>query len=174
MARSVGDIHVNDNSPASINEAIRQLMFYVDELRGEHDNLTITIGPHTHAGGTTGDDPTAQDGGPITIPDIDHDDLINVTDKQHHAKLHETNHRSGGIDSLKLDDLASPDDNTDLNATAGAHGLLPKLSGNSSEFLNGTGAFASVTAAEATDVTNIEGSTQEQIWENVLAGTNVT
>lgn len=43
---------------------------------------------------------------------------------------------------LKLDDLAAPDDNTDLNASTSRHGLLPKLSGNSSEFLNGSGAWS--------------------------------
>ena len=43
---------------------------------------------------------------------------------------------------IKLDDLATPDDNTDLNATTGHHGLLPKLSGTSTEYLNGSGAFS--------------------------------
>lgn len=44
--------------------------------------------------------------------------------------------------AFKLDDLAAPDDNTDLDATASRHGLLPKLSGVATEFLNGAGAFA--------------------------------
>lgn len=42
----------------------------------------------------------------------------------------------------KLDDLAVPDDNTDLNASAASHGLLPKLSGDESQFLNGSGDWA--------------------------------
>src|SRR5687768_16158792 len=42
---------------------------------------------------------------------------------------HATRHQSGGVDPIKLDDLAAPDDNTDLNASASAHGLLRKLSG---------------------------------------------
>jgi hypothetical protein len=46
------------------------------------------------------------------------------------------------ITATKLDDLAAPDDNTDLNATAAAHGLLPKLSNVVTEFLNGTGVFS--------------------------------
>jgi hypothetical protein len=49
--------------------------------------------------------------------------------------------------STKLDDLGSPDDNTDLNASTSAHGLLPKLSGSSSEYLDGTGNYSSVSAA---------------------------
>lgn len=41
----------------------------------------------------------------------------------------------------KLDEWATPTDVTTLNATTGYHGLLPKLSGVSSEFLNGNGAW---------------------------------
>jgi hypothetical protein len=44
-----------------------------------------------------------------------------VTDFAHH-----TTHESGGGDSIKLDDLAAPDANTDLNATTTKHGLLLK------------------------------------------------
>ncbi len=40
---------------------------------------------------------------------------------------HATSHQSGGGDAIKLDDLAAPDDNTDLNATSSAHGLTKKL-----------------------------------------------
>lgn len=39
----------------------------------------------------------------------------------------------------KLDDLAAPDDNTDLNASTSAHGLLKKLDNNSAHFLDGQG-----------------------------------
>ena len=55
---------------------------------------------------------------------------------------HSARHESGGSDAIKLDDLAAPDDNTDLDATASAHGLLPKLSNSATEFLNGKGAWA--------------------------------
>jgi len=40
---------------------------------------------------------------------------------------------------FKLDDLATPDDNKDLNATILRHGLMPKLSGDANTFLNGLG-----------------------------------
>jgi len=46
------------------------------------------------------------------------------------------------ITATKLDDFAAPDDNTDLNATAAAHGLLPKLSNVATEYLSGTGVFS--------------------------------
>jgi hypothetical protein len=46
------------------------------------------------------------------------------------------------ITATKLDDFAAPDDNTDLNATAAAHGLLPKLSNVATQYLSGTGVFS--------------------------------
>lgn len=52
---------------------------------------------------------------------------------------HASRHQSGGADPIKLDDLAAPDDNTDLDASAAKHGLLPKLPGSSSLYLDGTG-----------------------------------
>lgn len=44
--------------------------------------------------------------------------------------------------TLKLDDLATPDDNTDLDATTVRHGLLPKLGGGTSNFLRADGTWA--------------------------------
>lgn len=58
--------------------------------------------------------------------------------------LHASSHAAGGSDPVKLDDLVTPDDNTDLNATINYHGLLPKLSGNSSEALLGNGTWGNV------------------------------
>lgn len=55
---------------------------------------------------------------------------------------HATAHQSGGGDAIKLDDLAAPDDNTDLDATTSAHGLLPKLGGGSTNFLRADGTWA--------------------------------
>lgn len=77
------------------------------------------------------------------------------------------------ITNRKLDDLGTPDDNTDLNATTTYHGLLPKLDNNSAHFLDGTGAWSTpagggnVSAsgtpaqyqwAEWTDATTIKGT----------------
>ena len=59
----------------------------------------------------------------------------------------------------KLDGIehTTADDSTRLDATVDQHGLLPKLSGVSTEFLNGLGAFAdpggAVTLDDLTDVT---------------------
>ena len=61
---------------------------------------------------------------------------------------HAASHQLGGSDAIKLDDLATPDDTTDLNATTGRHGLLAKLSGVSTEVLLGTGAWSALTASD--------------------------
>lgn len=43
---------------------------------------------------------------------------------------------------MKLDNLQSPDDNTDLNASTTKHGLLLKLSNVATEYMNGQGAWS--------------------------------
>ena len=58
------------------------------------------------------------------------------------AATHASRHASGGADAIKLDDLAAPDDNTDLNATTSAHGLLPKLGGGTTNFLRADGSWS--------------------------------
>lgn len=58
---------------------------------------------------------------------------------------HATSHQAGGADSIKLDDLAATDDNTDLDASITAHGLLKKLSNVATEVFNGVGAFIAFT-----------------------------
>lgn len=79
----------------------------------------------------------------------------------HHAENHTSRHASGGADPLKLDDLAAPDDNTDLNASSAKHGLLPKLSNVVTEFLNGQGGWTtpSATVSEIEDVGTAETDT---------------
>ena len=54
---------------------------------------------------------------------------------------HATSHKSAGGDSIKLDELAAPNDNTDLNATTSAHGLLPKLDNDVTHVLSGIGTW---------------------------------
>jgi hypothetical protein len=54
-------------------------------------------------------------------------------------------------ETIKLDDFATPDDNTDLDASISRHGLLPKLSNNDTQYLNGVGGYT--TPAGGGDVT---------------------
>ncbi|GAG91867.1 unnamed protein product, partial [marine sediment metagenome] len=48
---------------------------------------------------------------------------------------------------MKLDDLATPDDNTDLNASTTRHGLLKKLDNVATNFMNGQGNWAAAGGA---------------------------
>lgn len=54
---------------------------------------------------------------------------------------HKATHQSGGSDAIPLDTLAATTDVTTLNASTTAHGLLPKLPGTITTYLNGNGAF---------------------------------
>lgn len=55
---------------------------------------------------------------------------------------HAASHFSAGSDPIRIDQLKIGTDVTTLNATATEHGLLRKLSGTATEFLNGAGAWA--------------------------------
>lgn len=84
---------------------------------------------------------------------IDHGSLGGRTDDDHpiyynqargdarYAQLaHAARHASGGADAVKLDDLAAPDDNTDLNASTTKHGLMQKYP-NTAQALKGDGTW---------------------------------
>lgn len=73
--------------------------------------------------------------------------------------------------AIKLDDFAACDDNTDLNATSSAHGLLPKLSNNTRQFLRGDGTWAPSSSSTAI-ATAATGSTH--LDAAALAATNTT
>jgi len=68
------------------------------------------------------------------------------------VSAHATRHATGGADAIKLDDLATPDDNTDLDATTGVHGLLPKLGGGTTNFLRADGTWNAPAGGGSGDV----------------------
>jgi hypothetical protein len=55
---------------------------------------------------------------------------------------HHTTHESGGDDAIKLDDLAPPDDTTDLDVSTSKHGLCPKAPNDITKFLRGDATWA--------------------------------
>lgn len=87
--------------------------------------------------------------------------------------LHAATHKSGGSDAIKLDEHAAPTDVTTLNASTTAHGLLPKLSGVSTEFLNGTGAFSTPAGGAGASLTRISGASgaagADLTWQRLSA-----
>lgn len=60
---------------------------------------------------------------------------------------HAVNHKSGGSDTIKLDELAAPTDITTLDASTSAHGLMMKYPGGTTNFLRSDGTFAAPTAS---------------------------
>jgi len=70
-----------------------------------------------------------------------HSDLTGIGTGDHHAEAHQAAHNSAGADALKLDDLTAPDDNTDLDYSTTAHGLVPKGT-NVGNFLKDDGTWA--------------------------------
>jgi len=82
-------------------------------------------------------------------------------------------------ENIKLDDLGTPDDNVDLNASTTAHGLLPKLPDVATQFFDGTGAWGvladgdipddiTITAADTTDTTCFV-----TLWETITGAQKV-
>jgi len=69
--------------------------------------------------------------------------------------------------STKLDDFATPDDNTDLDATTGQHGLLPKLGGGSTNYLRADGTWAEPPGGDGS--VNVSGTPDAHdiaVWTN--------
>jgi len=62
---------------------------------------------------------------------------------------HAASHKNGGSDFIRLDEFASCTDNTNLNSTTSAHGLLPKLGGGTTNFLRADGSWAAPPGAGA-------------------------
>lgn len=72
---------------------------------------------------------------------------------------HATTHKSGGSDAIKIDELAAPTDVTTLNVSTTAHGLAPKLPGNTTTFLRGDGTFAAAGGGAFTVINNTQTGT---------------
>lgn len=86
---------------------------------------------------------------------------------------HATSHQSGGTDPIKLDELAAPDDTTDLNVTSATHGLVPKLPADSAKFLSGVGTW--IRPAPATHAgTHKSGGSDPIKLDEFAAPTDVT
>lgn len=68
--------------------------------------------------------------------------IKSVSDPVHAQDVDTLAARAAAIAALKLDDLATPDDNVDLNSTVTEHGLLKKLDNVATNFMNGQGNWA--------------------------------
>lgn len=82
------------------------------------------------------------------------------------AQTHATQHKSGGTDAIKLDELAAPTDVTTLNASTTAHGLLPKLTGSTSNYLRADGTWTAPTASMAIGSAVTSGTSCSALYVN--------
>lgn len=102
-------------------------------------------------------------------------------------KAHKTSHQSGGSDAIQLDNLAAPDDNTDLNASTSAHGLMPKwtstlvtalldlISSTRGAILyRGAAAWAALAPGTATHVLTSNGAGADPSYQVTGSGTVTT
>ena len=92
-----------------------------------------------------------------------HSDLTGIGTGDHHAQAHQADHNSAGADALKLDDLAAPDDNTDLNFSTTLHGLVPK-GPNTGNFLKDDGSWAAAGATSQATQAALEAETDEDTY----------
>jgi hypothetical protein len=75
---------------------------------------------------------------------------------------HSTSHKSGGADSIKLDELSTPTDVTTLNASTTTHGLCPKGTITGIKYLKNDITWDEITldeCASPSDNTNLNAST---------------
>lgn len=140
----------NDRLTVALDSGTHDVELTVNEGNIVHQNLS-GAGSNTHAQIDTHIASTANPHGTdvgnlgsgtlaelnTAITDATLDDTTGARTPTAHA----TSHQSGGGDAVKLDDLATPDDNTDLNATTSYHGLLPKLGGGTTNFLRADGSW---------------------------------
>lgn len=77
---------------------------------------------------------------------------------------------NNALTTTKLDDFGTPDDNTDLNASTGRHGLLLKLGGGTANFLRADGTWA--TPAGGGDV-SASGTPVDDDYAKFVNGTDI-
>lgn len=82
---------------------------------------------------------------------------------------HASSHASGQADAIKLDDLAAPDNNTDLDASTSAHGLVVKATAPAAGLLNVVGISNGETAYTNKTIPNFTAITA-QASADIAAG----
>lgn len=90
---------------------------------------------------------------------------------------HSSTHGPTGSDPIKLDDLATPDDNTDLDASTTRHGLMPKAVNDAAKFYraDGTQAFPhgrslGINSADSSAIASTNAETNFSLNVSLAAG----
>lgn len=118
------------------------------------DAETVT-GIPAFNGGTSGATAPFTVDSTFLVTNLNADFLDGISSTGFALATHATAHQSGGADPIKIDDLAAADDNTDLDASTTAHGLLKKLDNDPTHFINSQGVWANPTLATLNVVTTV-------------------
>lgn len=135
--RTVGNTLSNEPLPPVATSPSRA-PFPTDDLSEGYE-----VGSWWHYGGSAYVCTDATDGAAV---------WVDATETGGGGGPHTSTHQNGGGDAIKLDDLAIPDDNTDLDASTARHGLLKKLPGGTTTFLRADGAFVAPPGGAAGDL----------------------
>lgn len=124
-------------SGAIVNRTLAQLKADLALLLANITDVTITVGNLN----------SLDDGVNSTLHFHDSDrSRANHTGTQTKSTIsdfaHATTHKSGGSDSIKLDELAAPTDITTLDVSTSAHGLMPKLVNDTHKYFRSDGAYS--------------------------------
>ncbi len=116
--------------------------------------------------------PTAHSHGNADITDLAYSKLTGVP-SSFAPTAHATTHKSGGTDSIKLDELAAPTDITTLNVSSTAHGLTPKHPNDVTQVLRGDGTYGAMAPFAASYLTLATNTvlTNERV---LTQGTNIS
>ena len=87
--------------------------------------------------------------GDATFVAVDYSALTSVPSTFTPA-AHATTHESGGTDVIAIDLLGAASDNTNLNVSTSAHGLVPKAPNLTAQYLRGDGTWSIVPTATST------------------------
>jgi len=116
-----------------------------------------------------GTSPGGELGGTWASPTVD----ATHSGSAHHAESHASRHAAAGADAVKLDDLAAPDDNTDLNVSSSAHGLMSKLPGGGTNFFREDGTWAAPSGSGApASVDYLVGTADAGLSSEIVVGTS--
>jgi hypothetical protein len=136
-ASAVSFVPAGTIAATNVQDAIEEVAAEATGAPTTADYLVGTAQAGLSAEIVVGTTPGGELGGTWAAPTVD----ATHSGSAHHAQDHASRHVSGGADSVKLDDLATPDDNTDLNASTTRHGLLRKLDNDATHYLDGQGGW---------------------------------
>lgn len=152
IGTNVQAFSANLDEYAAVNPTTAGLALLDDaDAAAQRTTMGAAANSHTHDWADVTGEPTTLAGYGITDGATDGELAAHEADT---TSVHGiVNTASLALLTTKLDDFSAPDDNTDLNASVSAHGLMQKYPGGTATFLRADGAFASAGGAGSSATT---------------------